>query len=175
MTDIEQLLASAKAMRDRRAGVNTVQVLTTSPMDLLSAARAINEKRKPSMEPPKPIPVKKFAHYKKAFVCKDNFGLEICVWPSDHALEQFARRYNILDHFFNPQTKEEAEAKMREVFNKGHLTSNMQYAVRNRQYKHNGGREIIAWTSGNINFIVNSKETIILTAELIGEFRKYNT
>lgn len=174
MIDLGTFKAVANAIQNKRRVDAPVSVRTTNLTEFMEAANNIKDNRKASDVMPSAIPVQRFAHYKKAFVCKDKFGLEISVFPTPHAIDQFEARYRHVDRNFNPNSREQVLDKMREVFNRGHLASNAFYEYRNRQYNHQGGKENLAWTSGNVNFIVNSKTQIIITAELIGEFRRFN-
>ena len=175
--DTDALLDVARKMRATRLKEQYTPIVGSRPNDLVQAASKIRNARQASMEPPKPLPVQRFAHRPKAFVCKDLFGIEISVKPSVHSLEQFVRRYGYVDRYCNwdhnaPNFRQIVEDKMRTVFNSGKQRTNISYIDRNSEYANN--KHIIAWGTDTMNFIVDTHAMYIITAELCGELRRYN-
>lgn len=166
--DIRSFAATASAIKNSRknSSDSTVEIPKESLADIVAAATAIKENRKGVLLEPKPIPVQRFAHYSKAFVCRNSEGRELSVGVTDHAFERFARRYQYYDSFFLPASIEQVEKKMREVFNKGH------FLPYNPSQKYD--RDTIQWVSGSVCFIVNIKRLQIVTVYLTGEFDKFN-
>ena len=155
--------SDAKNNTDNTTAENNIKM---NLADIIAAATTIKENRKGILLTRKPLPVQRFAHYPKAFICKNKEGRELSVGVTDHAFEQFARRYQYYDPFFLPASIEQVENKMREVFNKGFILSNNG----NQKY----GNNQIQWISGSICFIVDIKHLIIITTYLVGKFAKFN-
>ena len=126
------------------------------------------------MTAPKPIKVQKYAHYKKALICVDAEGNEYNVGPTTHAIIQFANRYQHIDPLFTPLNEKQIENKIREIFNKGSLSTDEMFHRRNAKREQTRAKNVIWWVSGDVNFIVNLKERTIITAELTGEHINYN-
>lgn len=169
---IDEFIDSANKIKADRNKEVFVPIVGSRVDDLIEASEKIKKNREASMEDPKPIKVDKFAHYKKAFICKDLFGITILVCPTKHAIQQFGIRYKIANSSFCPLSEADVESKMREIFNSGKLRTNTKYLARN--YLHNGNKDIISWGTDTMNFIVNSKEGIIITSELCGQFKQFN-
>ncbi|MFA5405189.1 MAG: hypothetical protein WC358_09660 [Ignavibacteria bacterium] len=175
--DTDALLDVARKMRASRLKEQYTPIVGSRTSDLVQASSKMRSQRQANMEPPKPLPVQRFAHMPKAFVCKDLFGIEISVKPSLHSLEQFVRRYGYVDHYCNwnydaPNFRYIVEDKMRAVFNSGKQRTNMSYIDRNSEYANN--KHIIAWGTDTMNFIVDTHAMYIITSELCGELRRYN-
>lgn len=173
----DSLLDIAQRTRVKRLKESYTPIVGSRVSDLTLSASKIRETRQASMEPPKPLPVQRYAHLPKAFVCKDLFGIEVSVKPSIHSLEQFVRRYGYVDRYCNwnynaPNFRQIVEDKMRSVFNAGKQKTDISYIERN--FKHTNNKSIISWGSDNYNFIVNTEAYYILTFELCGELRRYN-
>lgn len=142
--------------------------------DLIAVAESIKNKRKPSMSAPKPIKVQKYAHYKKALICNDGEGNEYNVGPTTHAIIRFANRYQHIDPLFEPLNERQIENKIREIFNKGSLNADDMFAHRNGKREQSRAKHVIWWKSGDINFVVNLKDKVIITVELIGAHIGFN-
>ena len=168
--DISSFTSAAKAMKNKRnaiKGANSdVEPVKETVADILAAANAIKESRNVRTLGPSPLPVQRFAHFQKAFICKDYEGTEVCAGVSDHAIEQFARRYQYVDSTWLPNSMIQVESKMREIFNKGQLVN----------FDRNQHRDLncIRWVSGDVRFIVNVKGPTIVTCILTGSLEKFN-
>jgi hypothetical protein len=172
----DELLQTAMRMkRNRLSSTEKSQLIEVKPVvvsDLVAMAAKIKANRIAKMEDPKPIPPQRYAHYKKAFLCRDLFGSQLSVFPTPHSIERFAQRYNYVDHYFYPKSENEVMNKMRDVFNLCKHKTDIVSIERNQT--HGSGNEIISWGNNNFNFVVDTKSLTIITSELCGALGKYN-
>lgn len=169
------LQAAMRIKRNRLSPSEKSQLIEVKPVvvsDLVAMAAKIKANRVAKMEDPKPIPPQRYAHYKKAFLCRDLFGNQLSVFPTPHSIDRFTQRYNFVDHYFYPKNENEVMNKMREVFNLCKHTTDIVSIERNKAY--GTGNEVISWGNDLINFVVDTNSLVIITSELCGKLGKYN-
>jgi hypothetical protein len=107
------------------------------------------------------------------FHCMKKNGESMTVTPTTHAKNQFIWRYYIIDKNFKPASDEELIAKMLEVFNSGKRIAYDGYLYRNQRRK--DSTSAMVWGTKKICFLIDTVTNTIITCELNGKYRKYNT
>lgn len=121
----------------------------------------------------KPLEALPVAPPKSEFHCHKKSGESLTVVPTIHALTQFKWRYFIIDASFKSTTDAEIEAKMMEVFNSGKRIAYSGYLHRNQ--KRRDSTSAMVWGTKKMCFLIDTTTNTIITCELNGKYRKYNT
>lgn len=110
---------------------------------------------------------------KTVFHCTKKNGDEIEVVPTIHAIEQFKWRYWIIDPKFTPKDEAQLYARMMMVFNSGRRISDTSYTYRNMRRR--DSTSAMVWGTRKICFLIDTTTNTIITCELNGDYRKFNT
>lgn len=172
-----ELLDAANRMRLSRISLpkNKTQEIEVKPLivsDLTAMAEKIKNRRVAKMDDPKPLPTERYAHCKKAFLCRDMFKNQIAVFPTYHAVDRFLQRYPTIDNRFIPNSDNQVINKMREVFNS--CTNMTDILMIERTAKYGNPKDYVYWGNGKFAFVVHISSVTIVTSELMGEYKDLN-
>jgi hypothetical protein len=110
---------------------------------------------------------------KNVFHCLKKNGEELEVVPTIHAIEQFKWRYWIINPKFNPTDDAQLYSMMMKVFNSGRRISDTSYMYRNMRRRDSASAMV--WGTKKICFLIDTTTNTIITCELNGDYRKFNT
>jgi len=109
---------------------------------------------------------------KKSFICKNKELVEFEVVPSNHAIEQFIKRYVYLEPYIKTLRHSQIIEYMRDLFNNCNRISSKNYQTRNRKRKDSASALVLG--DSKFAFIVNPEARLIMTFELTGTLRYLN-
>ncbi len=110
---------------------------------------------------------------KNVFLCARKNGEELEVIPTIHAIEQFKWRYWIINPKFKPTDDAQLYSMMMKIFNSGRRISDTSYMYRNMRRR--DSNSAMVWGTKKICFLVDTTTNTIITCELNGDYRKFNT
>lgn len=144
----------------------------TPPKKEKSLIEVAEEIRKRRAERSKVSPILNIQN-DNVFRCSKKNGELLEVTPTTHALEQFSWRYWIIDPKFAPKDDDQLYAMMRVIFNSGRRISDISYMYRNKRRR--DSTSAMVWGDKKMCFLIDTTTNTIITCELNGDYRKYNT
>lgn len=174
-SNAKSLLEVAHEMRDRRSKSTPtlkkevpLQTPVDPPKSLVEIATEIQAKR---MAVNTEVKTSK-ANTAIRFTCVRKNGEVIDVVPTIHAIDQFRWRYFVLNKKFQPNNEHDVLREMVAVFNKGKRVSNAAYLWRSK--KRSESVSAMVWGTRTFKFVINPTTNTIITAELSGDYKKFN-